>query len=86
MKDKKKSINSNLKKFSIVKLIAAIVLLAGIVFSLTRTNTIANYLKSKFAAGQVPSHVKDLHNNGDGTWKLSLDVTGDSEKNQVTLT
>ena len=32
------------------------------------------------AAGDVPPHTKNLRNNQDGTYTLSLDVVGDSEK------
>ena len=32
------------------------------------------------AAGDVPPHAKKLTNNGDGTYTISLDVTGESEK------
>ncbi len=33
------------------------------------------------AAGQVPAHNKEIQDNGDGTYTLSLDVTGESERN-----
>ena len=32
------------------------------------------------ASGDVPAHSKSIGDNHDGTWKLALDVTGDSEK------
>ena len=32
------------------------------------------------AAGDVPAHAKMLQNNGDGTYKLALNVTGEAEK------
>ena len=34
------------------------------------------------AAGQVPAHFKDIKDNGNGTYKLSLDVTGDTDVNK----
>ena len=32
------------------------------------------------AAGDTPAHAKLLQDNGDGTYKLALSVTGDAEK------
>ena len=47
-------------------------------------------LTSLFAvsAQMTPSHTKNIHPNNDGTYKLSLDVTGESEKvfNKVNVT
>ena len=40
---------------------------------------IVNIMQKK-AAGEVPAHKKTITNNNDGTYKLSLNVTGDSEK------
>ena len=35
-------------------------------------------------AGQVPAHSKTREANGDGTYKLSLDVTGDADTDKPT--
>ena len=80
MKEKSKSIKTSKKKISINKLLITVVLLAGIVFSYTKSNTITNYLKSNLAAGDVPAHEKTLTSNGDGTYKLSLTIKGDAEE------
>ena len=79
MKEKSKSIKSNLKNFSIIKLFVVLVLLAGIVFSLTRSNTVSSYLKSMFEAGQTPAHSKTKLEKTDGTTQLELTVTGDAD-------
>ena len=55
------------------KKLLAIILTLVMIFGLVPQTAFA-------AAGQTPAHTKNITNNNDGTYTISLDVVGDSEK------
>ena len=61
-----------------------LVLIAGLLSIVLFNNgtNILNSVKNYFAAGDVPAHSKTITDNQNGTHKLSLDVTGDTDVNK----
>ena len=64
------------KSFKFSKVLIALVLVVASVFGI---NTFINA-----EAGSVPDHQKNITDNGDGTHKLSLTITGDAETREHT--
>ena len=63
-----------------LKCLLAVVLIIAAILGFANSKSIVSYAKQFFAAGDEPAHTKTIKENGDGTYKLSLDVTGDAEK------
>ena len=70
-------LEDRVRRRKIPKYLIVIFLLCSVMVGLTTTKSITSYIKTYFAAGEVPAHKKEIANNNDGTYKLSLDVTGD---------
>ena len=79
MKGKKNHKNSSEKLFAFVVFTIASIL--GLIYAMN-PNVFSSLVvnKNSKAAGTVPDHTKGLTANGDGTYKLSLDVKGEAEK------
>ena len=79
MKGKKIHKNSSEKLFAFVVFTIASIL--GLIYAMN-PNVFSSLVVNKNlkAAGTVPDHTKGLTANGDGTYKLSLDVKGEAEK------
>ena len=79
MKGKKIHKNSSEKLFAFVVFTIASIL--GLIYAMN-PNVFSSLVvnKNSKAAGTVPDHTKGLTANGDGTYKLSLDVKGEAEK------
>ncbi|MBQ6489167.1 MAG: Cna B-type domain-containing protein, partial [Solobacterium sp.] len=52
----------------------------SLLLALTTVITTNPVITVSAAAGDTPPHTKSIHDNEDGTWTLSLDVVGESEK------
>ena len=79
-KDKKmKNSGGKWNKKGVFKCFLAVIIIITAIFGLANSKSIMNYAKNFFAAGDVPAHNKSLTNNDDGTYKISLDVTGDTD-------
>ena len=78
MKGKKIHKNSSEKLFAFVVFTIASIL--GLIYAMN-PNVFSSLVVNKNlkAAGDVPYHHKGLTDNGDGTYKLSLEVKGESE-------
>ena len=63
-----------------IRKLTALVLLTAMILSLLPNVTLFSWNHAKAATGDVPAHNKTIHDNENGTYTLSLDVTGDSEK------
>ena len=78
---KKKGILKSKKKLTGVIVTSLLVLVAALGFLMPNNfKSILNSARNVFAAGDEPVINKARTNNGDGTYKLSLSVKGDSEK------
>ena len=77
MKKKKKGLFTN-KRLGLAAILVLLVASIAAVFS-PEVRNILTYRKNLKAAGTVPAHHKTVKPNGDGTYKISLDVTGDAE-------
>ena len=78
MKKTKKGLFTN-KKLGLAAILVLLVASIAAVFS-PEVRNILTYRKNLKAAGTVPAHQKLVEPNGDGTYKISLNVTGDAEK------
>ena len=58
----------------VLSLLLAVLMVIGVI------QITSPFQKVKAAVGQTPPHTKNLHDNEDGTYTLSLDVVGESEK------
>ncbi len=83
MKKDKKGLPNRLGLFAfvLISVISAITLVIGLGTKVFKTNTTD---RSNFGdEASVPGHEKSLVDNGDGTYKINLNVTGDSETKPV---
>lgn len=64
--------------FSSVKRVIAMALAVLMVVGVFQVGSHINDVKA--ATGDTPPHSKTIHDNGDGTYTISLDVVGESEK------
>ena len=67
------------KKMRLAAILAFCVVALTLAFS-PKVNSIITYMKNLRAQGDTPAHSKTVTPNGDGTYKISLDVTGEAEK------
>ena len=80
-KDNLKNISKN-KKVGIISSLIMIFITTILAFDFMGVKSLVASKLGFLASGDVPAHTKSLTENGDGTYKLSLDVTGDAEKKQ----
>ena len=80
-KHKRYKLKPRVKKVLLSSILVLIIGLLSIVLFNNGTN-ILNSVKNYFAAGDVPAHNKTIEDNHNGTHKLSLDVTGDTDVNK----
>ena len=80
-KEKFKNISKN-KKVGIISSLLLIFITTIFAFDFMGVKSLVTSKLGFLASGDVPAHTKGLTENGDGTYKLSLDVTGDAEKKQ----
>ena len=78
-KHKKYRLKPKARRVLISSILVLIAGLLSIVLFNNGTN-ILNSVKKYFAAGDVPAHSKELKDNEDGTYTLSLSVKGEAEK------
>ena len=71
---------TTMKKKGLRKL-TAMVLLTAMILSLLPNVTLFSQSRVRADVGDIPAHNKRIKDNEDGTYTLSLDVTGDSVKN-----
>ena len=77
-KHKKYRLKPRIKKVLLSSVMILTIAVLGIVLFNNGTN-ILNSVKNYFSAGDVPEHEKNIEDNGNGTYKLSLTVKGDAD-------